>query len=148
MLPETTPSDNNPQRPVFPRTGLGYDSHRFVSGVPLVLGGVLIPSEVGLQGHSDGDAIAHAVTDAILGAIAAGDIGEMFPDTDSANAGRDSIEMLKLAANRVAGAGWMVSNIDITVIAEFPRIAPYRDSIRNRISGALSIEAGAVSVKG
>lgn len=134
--------------PDGPRTGVGYDSHRFAPGVPLVLGGVSIPSDVGLSGHSDGDAIAHAVTDAILGAIAAGDIGEMFPDSDPANRGRDSIEMLKLAANRVAAAGWHVSNVDVTVISEFPRIAPYRDAMRAAVSGALGVEAGAVSIKG
>ncbi len=134
--------------PDAPRTGIGYDSHRFAPGVPLVLGGVSIPSDVGLSGHSDGDAIAHAVTDALLGAIAAGDIGEMFPDTDPANKGRNSIEMLKLASARVAAAGWNVSSIDVTVIAEFPRITPYRDAMRNAISGALGIEAGSVSIKG
>ena len=134
--------------PDAPRTGVGYDSHRFAPGVPLVLGGVSIPSDVGLSGHSDGDAIAHAVTDAILGAIAAGDIGEMFPDNDPANKGRNSIEMLRLAANRVAAAGWNVSSIDVTVIAEFPRITPYRDAMRNAISEAVGLEAGAVSIKG
>lgn len=134
--------------PDAPRTGVGYDSHRFAPGVPLVLGGVSIPSDVGLSGHSDGDAIAHAVTDAILGAIAAGDIGEMFPDTDPANKGRNSIEMLKLAVARVSAAGWNVSSIDVTVIAEFPRITPYRDAMRNAISGAIGLEAGAVSIKG
>lgn len=130
------------------RTGIGYDSHRFAPGIPLVLGGVQIPSDVGLAGHSDGDAIAHAVADAILGAAAAGDIGEMFPDNDPANRGRDSIEMLRLAVDRIAKAGWAVSNVDVTVITEFPRIAPYREAMRGKISSALSIEAGAVSIKG
>lgn len=137
-----------PGHPPNVRTGVGYDSHRFAPGVPLILGGITIPSDVGLAGHSDGDAVAHAVTDAILGAIAAGDIGEMFPDTDPANRGRNSIDMLKLAANRIAGAGWRVSNVDVTVICEFPRIAPFRDAMRERICSALSIEAGAVSIKG
>lgn len=135
-------------QPDAPRTGVGYDSHRFAPGVPLVLGGVSIPSDVGLSGHSDGDAVAHAVTDAILGAIAAGDIGEMFPDSDAANKGRNSIEMLKLALNRVNAAGWNVSSIDVTVIAEYPRITPYRDAMRSAISGALGLEADAVSIKG
>lgn len=130
------------------RTGIGYDSHRFAPGVPLVLGGVSIPSDVGLAGHSDGDAIAHAVTDAILGAVAAGDIGEMFPDNDPVNKGRNSIEMLKLAANRVTAMGWAITSIDVTVIAEFPRITPYRDAMRSALCRALHIEAGAVSIKG
>lgn len=134
--------------PTAVRTGVGYDSHRFAPGVPLILGGVTIASDVGLAGHSDGDAVAHALTDAILGAIAAGDIGEMFPDTDPANRGRNSLDMLRLAVNRIAGAGWRVSNVDVTVICEFPRIAPFRDAMRERISDALSIEAGAVSIKG
>lgn len=130
------------------RTGIGYDSHRFAPGIPLVLGGVTIPAQSGLAGHSDGDAIAHAVTDAILGAACAGDIGEMFSDTDPANRGRNSIEMLKLAVKRVHAGGWTVSNVDVTVIAELPRIAPYRDDMRNALGAALAIAATAVSVKG
>src|SRR5215213_9805692 len=108
------------------RSGIGYDSHRFAPGGPLVLGGVRIPSAVHLHGHSDGDAVAHAVTDAILGAAALGDIGALFADTDPANAGRDSIEMLGVAVKRVYDAGWLVGQVDIVVIAETPRIAPYR----------------------
>ncbi len=141
-------SVDNPDRVAFARTGVGYDSHRFAPGVPLVLGGVSIPSDVGLSGHSDGDAIAHAVTDAILGAVGAGDIGEMFPDSDPVNKGRNSIDMLKLAADAVAKAGWVVSNIDVTVITEHPRIAPHRAAMRDALSGALSVSAHAVSVKG
>jgi 2-C-methyl-D-erythritol 2,4-cyclodiphosphate synthase len=146
MLPDGGTSQ--PQRPSAVRMGIGYDSHRFAPGVPLILGGVQIPSDVGLAGHSDGDAIAHAVTDAILGAVAAGDIGEMFPDTDAVNKGRSSIEMLKLAANRVSALGWTITGIDVTVVAEFPRITPYRDAMRSALCGALHIEAGAVSIKG
>src|SRR4051794_15192701 len=115
------------------RSGIGYDSHRFAPGGPLVLGGVRIPSAVHLHGHSDGDAIAHAVTDAILGAAALGDIGEMFSDTDSANAGRDSIEMLGLAVERVHAAGWAVAQLDVVVIAETPRIGPHRAAMCSRI---------------
>src|SRR6476661_8435703 len=97
------------------RSGIGYDSHRFAPGGPMVLGGVRIPSDVHLHGHSDGDAIAHAVTDAILGAAALGDIGAMFADTDPANAGRDSIDMLERAFARVRDAGWAVGQLDVVV---------------------------------
>ena len=134
--------------PLSVRTGIGYDSHRFEPGGPLVLGGIHIPSSVRLHGHSDGDAIAHAVTDAILGAAALGDIGAMFSDTDSENAGRDSIEMLGLAVERVHAAGWRVGQLDVVVIAETPRIAPHRDAMRARLAGAVRIAAGDVSIKG
>ena len=112
------------------RSGIGYDSHRFAPGGPLMLGGVAIPSEVHLLGHSDGDAIAHAVTDAILGAAALGDIGAMFADTDPGNAGRDSIEMLRIATAHLHEAGWRVQQLDVVVMAETPRIAPHRDAMR------------------
>lgn len=147
MQPDAGPGANT-NRLASARTGVGYDSHRFAAGIPLVLGGVKIPSDIGLSGHSDGDAIAHAVTDAILGAIGAGDIGEMFPDTDAVNKGRDSIEMLKLAVGTVANAGWVVSNVDITVIAEHPRIGPHRAAIRTALGDALGVDSDAVSVKG
>ena len=130
------------------RTGVGYDSHRFAPGGPLVLGGVGIPGDVHLHGHSDGDAIAHAVTDAVLGAAALGDIGALFADTDPANAGRDSIEMLGLAVARVRDAGWVVGQVDVVVIAESPKIATHRDAMRARIAGALGVEMGDVSIKG
>lgn len=130
------------------RTGIGYDSHRFAPGGPLTLGGVKIPSDVHLAGHSDGDAIAHAVTDAILGAAAMGDIGEMFPDTDPKHKNRDSIEMLRLAVNRVRIAGWVVEQVDVVVIAETPKIAPHRDAMRARIASALDSRASDVSIKG
>src|SRR3954462_7355809 len=108
------------------RIGIGYDSHRFAPGGPIVLGGVRIPSDVHLHGHSDGDAIAHAITDAILGAAALADIGEMFADTDPANKGRDSIEMLRAAVAKLWGAGYIVGQVDVVVVAETPRIAPHR----------------------
>ncbi len=130
------------------RSGIGYDSHRFGIGGPLVLGGVSIPAEVRLRGHSDGDAVAHAVTDAILGAAAQGDIGSMFPDTDPANAGRDSLEMLRAAVDRIGAVGWRVQQIDVTVVAERPRIAPYRAAMCGALAGALGIASGDVSVKG
>ena len=130
------------------RTGIGYDSHRFEPGGPLVLGGVAIPSDVHLHGHSDGDAIAHAVTDAVLGAAALGDIGGMFPDNDPVNAGRDSIEMLILAVGHVEAAGWRVGQVDVVVITETPRIAPHRPAMRERIAGALRCAPEDVGIKG
>ena len=130
------------------RVGIGYDSHRFAPGGPMILGGCQIPSDVQLVGHSDGDAVAHAVTDAILGAAALGDIGQMFADTDPANRGRDSIEMLSYALARVSEAGWQVGNVDVTVVAEHPKIGPHRDAIRAMLARTLRVEPAAVSVKG
>lgn len=130
------------------RSGIGYDSHRFAPGGPLTLGGVKIPSDVHLHGHSDGDAIAHAVTDAILGAAALGDIGEMFADTDAANKNRDSIEMLGHAVRRIIAAGWSVGQVDVVVIAETPKISRHRDAMRAHIASALGVEVRDVSIKG
>lgn len=130
------------------RTGIGYDSHRFAPPGPLVLGGVSIPGDAHLEGHSDGDAVAHAITDAILGAAALGDIGEMFSDTDPANRGRDSIEMLRSAVSRVRQAGFAVQNVDVVVVAEHPRIAPHREAMRRRIADAVGIDPANVSMKG
>ncbi len=130
------------------RTGIGYDSHRFAPGGPLILGGVRIDADVHLHGHSDGDAIAHALTDAILGAAACGDIGEMFSNTDPENAGRDSIDMLASAVVRVAEAGYRVSQVDIVVICETPKIAPHRAPMRKRLAEALGVSPGDVSLKG
>lgn len=112
------------------------------------LGGVDIPSDVRLAGHSDADAICHAVTDAILGAAALGDIGSMFPDSDPANKGRDSIEMLRMAYGRVKDAGYRVGNVDVTVISEVPKIAPHRGAIATHLAQALGILPDQVSVKG
>jgi len=130
------------------RTGIGYDSHRFGVGGPMRLGGIDLPADVHCAGHSDGDAICHAVTDAILGAAGAGDIGEMFPDTDAANKGKDSVIMLEAALSRVHAAGWRVGNIDITVVAQRPKIGPHRNAIRVRLAEVLQVEADAISVKG
>ena len=130
------------------RSGIGYDSHRFAPGGPLTLGGIEIPSDVHLHGHSDGDAIAHAVTDAILGAAALGDIGAMFSDKDPANAGRNSIEMLRLAVERLHAASWRVQQLDVVVIAETPKVAPYRDAMRQAIATATDVLIGDVSIKG
>lgn len=130
------------------RVGIGYDSHRFAPPGPLILGGVSIPSDVRLHGHSDGDAIAHAVTDAILGAAGLGDIGEMFSDKDPANEGKDSIEMLAAAVARIGTKGWRVQQVDVTVVTEQPKLAPHRAAMRARLAAALQVESGAVSVKG
>ena len=130
------------------RVGIGYDSHRFAPGRPLILGGVSIESELGLAGHSDADAVCHAITDAVLGAAGIGDIGEMFPDSDPANRGRDSIEMLRAAVDRVAVAGYSVGNVDVSVIAEAPRLSPHRDRIRSRLATALGVDSSVISVKG
>jgi 2-C-methyl-D-erythritol 2,4-cyclodiphosphate synthase len=130
------------------RVGIGYDSHRFAEGHGVLLGGVLIPAAVRCTGHSDADAICHALTDAILGGAGLGDIGEMFPDTKAENAGRNSIEMLSLALARVQKAGWTPSQADVTVIAETPKIGPHRDAIREKLGAALGLSPDAVMVKG
>ncbi|MBX6722057.1 MAG: 2-C-methyl-D-erythritol 2,4-cyclodiphosphate synthase [Dactylosporangium sp.] len=130
------------------RFGLGYDSHRFAPGPSLRLGGVTIPSSHSLVGHSDADVVAHALTDAVLGAAVAGDIGTLFPDTDPANRGRDSIEMLRRAVELVRARGWRVEHVDVTIIAEQPKIAPYRDAMRAALAVPLGISQDDVSIKG
>lgn len=130
------------------RIGIGYDSHRFAPGGPMILGGVRIPSDVSLVGHSDADVICHAVTDAVLGAAAAGDIGSMFPDNYDTNSGRDSTEMLRIALASVHALGLSVFNVDVTVIAECPRIGPHAAAIRARLAEVLGVALTAVSVKG
>lgn len=130
------------------RVGIGYDSHRFIPGDGVLLGGILIPAAVALAGHSDADAVCHAVTDAILGAAALGDIGALFPDTDPANKGRNSVEMLGLAARRALDAGWKVGNVDVTIVCESPRIGEVRDAMRRSLSVAVGAPVEAISVKG
>ena len=130
------------------RVGIGYDSHRFAEGHGVLLGGVMIPASVRCTGHSDADAVCHALTDALLGAAGLGDIGELFPDTSEVNAGRDSVEMLRLAVARVRAAGWAPAQADITVIAETPRIGPHRPAMRERLADAMGIGPDAVMVKG
>ena len=130
------------------RTGIGYDSHRFGPGGPMMLGGVSIDGDERLVGHSDGDAVAHALTDAILGAAGAGDIGDMFADTDPGNRGRDSIQMLRSAVARVASGGWRVAQADITVVAERPRILPHRAAMIERLAEAVGTDRSAISLKG
>ena len=130
------------------RIGNGYDLHRLVAGRPLILAGVTIPFELGLDGHSDADIVCHAVTDAILGAAGAGDIGRLFPDTDPRWKGANSIALLEAAAARVRDAGYRVSNVDVTVIAQKPKLLPYLDQMRANLAAALGVDPSAVSVKG
>jgi 2-C-methyl-D-erythritol 2,4-cyclodiphosphate synthase len=130
------------------RVGIGYDSHRFAEGTGVLLAGVRIPTPFKLVGHSDGDAVAHALTDAILGGAGVGDIGEMFPDSDPVNKGRNSIEMLHLALHRVRAAGWTPVQVDVSVICERPKIGPYREEMRAALARALGIDIAAVMVKG
>ena len=129
------------------RAGLGYDLHRLVDGRPLILGGVTIPFERGLAGHSDADAICHAVTDAILGAAGAGDIGRHFPDTDPRWKGASSLELLRRAVQIVGEMGLAVGNVDATVILERPKLAPYVDAMRERLAEVLGVPADRVSIK-
>jgi 2-C-methyl-D-erythritol 4-phosphate cytidylyltransferase / 2-C-methyl-D-erythritol 2,4-cyclodiphosphate synthase len=133
--------------PVPFRIGNGYDLHRLVSGRPLILGGVTIPFETGLDGHSDADIICHAVTDAVLGAAAAGDIGRLFPDTDATWKGADSVALLRQAMTHVHAAGYRVGNVDVTVIAQRPKLLPYLAAIRANLAAALGVDPHAVSVK-
>jgi 2-C-methyl-D-erythritol 2,4-cyclodiphosphate synthase len=127
--------------------GIGYDSHRFDPSRPLVLGGITIPGSAGLLGHSDADAICHALTDAILGAAAMGDIGRHFPDTDPKWAGANSVVLLGAAHDIVRQAGWKLNQADVTVIAQAPKLAPHVDSMRSRLAAALEVGVGAISIK-
>ena len=129
------------------RVGIGYDSHRFVDGRALVLGGVTIPHPQGLAGHSDADAIAHAIADAMLGAIGIGDIGRLFPDTDARYRDADSLGILAEVHRRLQDEGWTLHQADVTVIAELPKLAPHVVQMRLRLAGALGIDATALSVK-
>lgn len=129
------------------KVGFGYDSHRWGAGRPLVLGGVRIDSPRGLAGHSDADAVLHALTDAVLGAIAAGDIGELFPDTDPRWARADSGPFLTHAVTLARQKGYSPAQADVTVLAEAPRLAPYRAQMRARIAQLMGLAVGDVSVK-
>ena len=129
------------------RIGEGWDTHALVAGRPLVLGGVTIPHSHGLLGHSDADALLHAITDALLGAAGLGDIGHHFPDTDPAFQGADSVLLLQATAERVRAAGWRVVNIDSTVVAQAPKLAPHIPAMRAGIAAALGLAADAVNVK-
>ena len=129
------------------RIGHGYDVHRLVKGRDLVLGGVKIPHRMGLLGHSDADVLTHAIMDALLGAAALGDIGKLFPDNDEAYKGADSLKLAREVAKRLAAAGYRIGNIDATVVAEAPKLAPHIGKMRENLAAALEIEVGAVSVK-
>lgn len=129
------------------RVGIGHDTHRTVAGKPLILGGLTVPADFGLEGHSDADVLLHAVTDALLGAAGLGDIGEWFPDSSAEFAGADSAELLRRVVTEVAGRGWRVVNIDCTVSAERPRLSPYKQAMAARIAELVSADADAVNVK-
>jgi 2-C-methyl-D-erythritol 2,4-cyclodiphosphate synthase len=129
------------------RVGQGFDIHRLVPDRPLVLGGVELPWDVGLQGHSDADVVCHALTDAVLGAAGLGDIGELFPDGDPQWKGARSLDLLAAAVERVREQGLRVTSADVTVVLEVPRLQPYRAEIRSRLAGALGVDATCVGVK-
>lgn len=129
------------------RVGIGYDSHRFVEGRPLVLGGVTIPHPSGLAGHSDADAVAHALIDAMLGAVAAGDIGRLFPDHDPRWKDADSMELLSRAHELVRSRGFSLQQADLTIITEQPRLGPHLEKMAATLAGRLSANPGSVSLK-
>ena len=129
------------------RVGHGYDVHRLVEGRALILGGVAVPFDRGLLGHSDADVLTHAVMDALLGAAALGDIGKLFPDSDAAYAGADSIALLERVTALLREHGWQVGNVDATVVAQTPRLAPYIPEMRRRLAEAMGLDVDCVSVK-
>lgn len=129
------------------RVGIGFDSHRLQEGRRLVIGGVHVPHERGLAGHSDADVLAHAVIDALLGAAGLDDIGAHFPDSDERWRDADSIELLRAVGELVAGEGLQIVNVDCTVVMEAPKLAPHREAIRERLAGALGLERGQIGVK-
>jgi 2-C-methyl-D-erythritol 2,4-cyclodiphosphate synthase len=129
------------------RTGIGWDNHRIVAGRPLIIGGITIPSDFGLEGHSDADVLLHAITDALLGAAALGDIGMHFPDTDPRWKGADSARFLEHAKSLAAAKGFDVINVDSTVILERPKLKDYRQAMRENIAAILALELDRVSVK-
>jgi 2-C-methyl-D-erythritol 2,4-cyclodiphosphate synthase len=132
---------------VSAQTGLGYDCHQFADGRRLVLGGVSIPFERGLAGHSDADVLTHAIIDALLGAAALGDIGEHFPDTDERFRNADSIELLRAAVEMVLAAGFKIRHVDATVVLEVPKLAPFREEMRSSLADGLGVDTENVSVK-
>lgn len=129
------------------RVGHGYDVHRLVEGRALILGGVTVPFDRGLLGHSDADVLTHAVMDALLGAAALGDIGKLFPDSDEAYAGADSIALLERVTALLREHGWQVGNVDATVVAQAPKLAPYIPEMRRRLAEAMGLDVDCVSVK-
>ncbi len=138
---------NKPMKgPAF-RIGEGWDTHALVVGRPLILGGVHIPHTHGLLGHSDADALSHAITDALFGSVAMGDIGQHFPDTDEQFRGADSVALLAEAARRVRAAGWQIGNIDSTITAQAPKMAPHILAMRLRLAQALALDLDQINVK-
>lgn len=129
------------------RIGHGYDVHKLVQGRELILGGVKIPYELGLLGHSDADVLLHAVSDALLGAAGLGDIGKHFPDTDPQYKGADSLKLLQIVGQKVTQAGYRVSNVDVTIIAQAPKLRPYIETMEQNIAHALQIAVDRVNVK-
>lgn len=129
------------------RVGHGYDVHRLTEGRALILGGVTVPFDRGLLGHSDADVLTHAVMDALLGAAALGDIGQLFPDSDAAYAGADSIALLRRVTALLREHGWQVGNVDATVVAQAPKLAPYIPEMRRRLAEAMGLDVDCVSVK-
>ena len=129
------------------RSGIGFDTHRLVEGRKLILGGVEIPHPLGLLGHSDADVLAHAIMDALLGAVADGDIGQHFPDTDERWKGANSLDLLRAVVARLASNGWQIVNVDATVLAERPKLMPHIPTMRQRLADAMGIAPAAVSVK-
>ena len=138
---------NQPMKSPAFRIGEGCDTHALVVGRPLILGGVHIPHTHGLLGHSDADALSHAITDALFGAVAMGDIGRHFPDTDEQFRGADSVALLAEAARRVRAVGWQIGNIDSTIVAQAPKMAPHILAMRLRLAQALGIELDQINVK-
>ena len=132
---------------MIPRIGIGYDVHPFADGRPLVLGGETLPGPRGLMGHSDGDALCHALADAVLGALALGDLGAHFPDTDPRWKGANSLALLAQVAAMVHARGYAVGNVDATVLTETPKLAPHVDAMRANLARALGVESAQVSVK-
>lgn len=135
--------------PMFPalRIGEGWDTHQLVTGRPLILGGITIPHSHGLLGHSDADALAHAITDALLGAAALGDIGKLFPDTAAEFKGADSMVLLAEAYRRVRAAGWQLVNLDATIVAQAPKMAPHIMAMRERLAEVLGVGSAQINVK-
>jgi len=129
------------------RVGFGYDAHRLVEGRKLILGGVEIQNSKGLAGHSDADVLTHAIMDAMLGAVGMGDIGLLFPDTDPAYKGADSISLLREVHGRVRGLGYRINNVDTTIVAQSPGLAPFFPEMQDRIAGALEVLPGQVNIK-
>ncbi len=129
------------------RIGQGYDVHRLVEGRKLILGGVEIPFELGLLGHSDADVLTHAIMDALLGAAGMGDIGRHFPDTDPEYAGADSLKLLAAVVGKLSGAGWKIGNVDSTIVAQRPKLAPYLEQMQKNLASVMGIQPDQVNVK-